>query len=359
VILERVITKPPSAELRANQTDQDSLPPYEELDAILQGLVEQDLSARELVEAGHDPAVVRRVSNLLDLAEYKRRQAPPGVKITRKAFGRDRRYPRSPTPFARSGSAAWAVRTKRPIRPPNARPAPVVRPRRPKAADSRAATSAAGRRCRRPWPRAVAVAVARQARGEDLPAVRHALQGVGAAMGEVGAGAGRVIPDRARDEDLAGCRERRDPRPDVERDPGELVALQAAIAGMDAGADLEPEPAHGRGARERAAHRRPRVVEAHHEAVPGRVDLASAPARDLCPDDRMVPAQQRVPPPVAGRARARGGIHDVGEQQGQGPDLQADEVEILAGARKEGLRLASGRCQDQHPSVLAACRGRY
>jgi NAD+ synthase len=93
VIPERVIAKPPSAELRANQTDQDSLPPYEELDAILQGLVEQDLSARELVAAGHDPAVVRRVSNLLDLAEYKRRQAPPGVKITRKAFGRDRRYP--------------------------------------------------------------------------------------------------------------------------------------------------------------------------------------------------------------------------------------------------------------------------
>ena len=93
VISERVIDKPPSAELRANQTDQDSLPPYHELDAILQGLVEQDLSARELVAAGHDPAVVRRVSNLLDLAEYKRRQAPPGVKITRKAFGRDRRYP--------------------------------------------------------------------------------------------------------------------------------------------------------------------------------------------------------------------------------------------------------------------------
>ena len=93
VIPERVITKPPSAELRADQTDQDSLPPYDELDAILQGLVEQDLSARELVAKGHDPAVVRRVSNLLDLAEYKRRQAPPGVKITRKAFGRDRRYP--------------------------------------------------------------------------------------------------------------------------------------------------------------------------------------------------------------------------------------------------------------------------
>jgi NAD+ synthase len=93
VIPERIIVRPPSAELRANQTDQDSLPPYDELDAILQGLIEQDLSARELVANGHDPAVVRRVSNLLDLAEYKRRQAPPGVKITRKAFGRDRRYP--------------------------------------------------------------------------------------------------------------------------------------------------------------------------------------------------------------------------------------------------------------------------
>jgi NAD+ synthase len=93
VIPERVITKPPSAELRPDQTDQDSLPPYEQLDAILQGLIEDDLSARELVAAGHDPAVVRKVSNLLDLAEYKRRQAPPGVKITHKAFGRDRRYP--------------------------------------------------------------------------------------------------------------------------------------------------------------------------------------------------------------------------------------------------------------------------
>jgi NAD+ synthase len=93
VIPERIITKPPSAELRHDQTDQDSLPPYDVLDAILQGLVEKDLSARELVAQGQDPAVVRMVSNLLDLAEYKRRQAPPGVKITRKAFGRDRRYP--------------------------------------------------------------------------------------------------------------------------------------------------------------------------------------------------------------------------------------------------------------------------
>jgi NAD+ synthase len=93
VIPERVITKAPSAELRADQTDQDSLPPYDELDAILHALVETDLSARDLVEQGFDAAVVRRVSNLLDIAEYKRRQAPPGVKITRKAFGRDRRYP--------------------------------------------------------------------------------------------------------------------------------------------------------------------------------------------------------------------------------------------------------------------------
>jgi NAD+ synthase len=93
VIPERVIIKPPSAELRADQTDQDSLPPYDELDAILHALVETDLSAHDLVEQGLDAAVVRRVSNLLDIAEYKRRQAPPGVKITRKAFGRDRRYP--------------------------------------------------------------------------------------------------------------------------------------------------------------------------------------------------------------------------------------------------------------------------
>jgi NAD+ synthase len=93
VIPERVITRPPSAELRADQTDQDSLPPYEGLDAILHALVETDLSARDLVEQGFDAAMVRRVSNLLDIAEYKRRQAPPGVKITRKAFGRDRRYP--------------------------------------------------------------------------------------------------------------------------------------------------------------------------------------------------------------------------------------------------------------------------
>jgi NAD+ synthase len=93
VIPERIIEKPPTAELRANQKDEDSLPPYDLLDRILEGLVERDLSPRELVAQGFDPEVVRKVSNLLDLAEYKRRQAPPGVKITAKAFGRDRRYP--------------------------------------------------------------------------------------------------------------------------------------------------------------------------------------------------------------------------------------------------------------------------
>ncbi len=93
VMPERVITKPPSAELKPNQTDQDSLPPYEILDAILAGLVEGEQSVDSLVEAGHDRPTVLRVWKMLDRAEYKRRQAPPGVKITPRAFGRDRRYP--------------------------------------------------------------------------------------------------------------------------------------------------------------------------------------------------------------------------------------------------------------------------
>jgi len=93
VMPERVITKPPSAELRPNQKDQDSLPPYEILDAILEGLVEGEKSVDALVAEGHDRATVLRVWRLLDRAEYKRRQAPPGVKITPRAFGRDRRYP--------------------------------------------------------------------------------------------------------------------------------------------------------------------------------------------------------------------------------------------------------------------------
>jgi NAD+ synthase len=93
VIPERVITKPPTAELRPNQTDQDTLPPYAELDAILMCLIEEDISIDEIARRGHDRKTAVRVWKMLDRAEYKRRQAPPGVKITRRAFGRDRRYP--------------------------------------------------------------------------------------------------------------------------------------------------------------------------------------------------------------------------------------------------------------------------
>lgn len=93
VMPERVIAKPPSAELKPNQTDQDSLPPYDLLDGILEGLVENETPVAALVAKGFDEATVRRVARMLDLAEYKRRQAPPGVKITSRAFGRDRRYP--------------------------------------------------------------------------------------------------------------------------------------------------------------------------------------------------------------------------------------------------------------------------
>ena len=89
----RVITKPPTAELRDNQKDEDSLPPYPVLDAILHGLVEQEKSAAELVAEGLDAATVSRIERLLYIAEYKRRQAPPGVKIGKRNFGRDRRYP--------------------------------------------------------------------------------------------------------------------------------------------------------------------------------------------------------------------------------------------------------------------------
>jgi NAD+ synthase (glutamine-hydrolysing) len=92
-IPDRVLTKAPSAELRPDQKDTDSLPPYEELDPILRGYVEQDLSPEELVAAGHRPETVARVIQLVDRSEYKRRQAPPGVKITPRAFGRDRRLP--------------------------------------------------------------------------------------------------------------------------------------------------------------------------------------------------------------------------------------------------------------------------
>jgi NAD+ synthase len=93
VVPESSLTKAPTAELRPNQTDQDSLPPYEQLDAILHGLVEEELSVPAIVARGFPRETVVRVQRLLYAAEYKRRQAPPGVKITRKSFGRDRRYP--------------------------------------------------------------------------------------------------------------------------------------------------------------------------------------------------------------------------------------------------------------------------
>ena len=93
VIPERIITKPPSAELRPDQKDEDSLPPYDKLDDILGCLIEGEMSIEEIVARGHEPDTVQRVWHMLDLAEYKRRQAPPGVKITHRAFGRERRYP--------------------------------------------------------------------------------------------------------------------------------------------------------------------------------------------------------------------------------------------------------------------------
>jgi NAD+ synthase len=93
VIPERVLTKAPTAELKPNQTDQDTLPPYDTLDGILESLIERERGVRDTAAAGFDEATVRRVWRMLDRAEYKRRQAPPGVKITSRAFGRDRRYP--------------------------------------------------------------------------------------------------------------------------------------------------------------------------------------------------------------------------------------------------------------------------
>ncbi|MFZ4110377.1 MAG: NAD+ synthase, partial [Polymorphobacter sp.] len=93
VMPQRVIDKPPTAELRDNQKDADSLPPYDLLDRILIGLVEHERSAAELIAEGIDPAIVARIERLLYIAEYKRRQAPPGVKIGHRNFGRDRRYP--------------------------------------------------------------------------------------------------------------------------------------------------------------------------------------------------------------------------------------------------------------------------
>ncbi|MEY2756168.1 MAG: synthetase [Actinomycetota bacterium] len=93
VINESVLTKPPSAELRPDQRDDQSLPPYEVLDPILRLYVEDDRTASEIIELGHDEALVRRIARLVDLNEYKRRQCPPGVKVSTKAFGKDRRLP--------------------------------------------------------------------------------------------------------------------------------------------------------------------------------------------------------------------------------------------------------------------------
>ncbi len=93
VIPKRIITKAPSAELRPDQTDQDTLPPYEALDDILSCLIEGEMALADIAKRGHAPELVSRVWRMVNIAEYKRRQAPPGVKLTRRSFGRDRRYP--------------------------------------------------------------------------------------------------------------------------------------------------------------------------------------------------------------------------------------------------------------------------
>ena len=93
VIPSHVLTKAPSAELRPDQRDDQSLPPYEVLDPLLIELVENDQTAADLIEAGHDEAIVTRIARLVDIAEFKRRQTPPGPRVTRKGFGRDRRMP--------------------------------------------------------------------------------------------------------------------------------------------------------------------------------------------------------------------------------------------------------------------------
>jgi len=92
-IPQRVIDRPPSAELAPDQKDSDSLPAYEILDPILERYVEKDQSAEQIITAGYDCDDVHRVIRMVDLNEYKRRQAPPGIRITPRAFGRDRRYP--------------------------------------------------------------------------------------------------------------------------------------------------------------------------------------------------------------------------------------------------------------------------
>jgi NAD+ synthase (glutamine-hydrolysing) len=92
-IPERIITRPPSAELRPDQKDQDSLPPYEVLDAILERYMENDQSIEDIIAAGYPRADVERVTRLIKINEYKRRQAPPGIRVTHRGFGKDWRYP--------------------------------------------------------------------------------------------------------------------------------------------------------------------------------------------------------------------------------------------------------------------------
>ncbi|MDZ7271781.1 MAG: NAD+ synthase, partial [candidate division KSB1 bacterium] len=93
IIPESVLQRPPTAELRPNQKDEDSLPPYAVLDPILEAYVERDLSIAEIVALGFEPETVRRVVRMVEKSEYKRRQAAPGIKITPRAFGKDRRMP--------------------------------------------------------------------------------------------------------------------------------------------------------------------------------------------------------------------------------------------------------------------------
>jgi NAD+ synthetase len=93
VIPQRVIDRPPSAELRPGQTDQDTLPPYEVLDAVVERYMERDMSPEQIAGLGYDMQAVRQVVRLIQLNEYKRRQAPPGIRITPRAFGKDWRYP--------------------------------------------------------------------------------------------------------------------------------------------------------------------------------------------------------------------------------------------------------------------------
>jgi len=92
-IPKRIFERPPSAELKPNQTDQDTLPPYDILDPILKAYVEEDRSPEEIIELGFEPKTVARVIAMVDRSEYKRRQAPIGIKITHRAFGKDRRMP--------------------------------------------------------------------------------------------------------------------------------------------------------------------------------------------------------------------------------------------------------------------------